>query len=95
MSEPTRRDRLRPLELVGLSAGGALFVGLIVLLGTRRIEVAAIFFGVAFIVALVVLAMLLIAAAPVHQDQEPGPDGGPAPESGSAGSVAPDLPRGH
>jgi hypothetical protein len=58
---PPRRDRLRPLELLALAAGLGVFVGLVVFMGTREWTLAAIFFGVAFIVALVVLAMLALA----------------------------------
>jgi len=55
---PTRRDRMRPLELLALAGAIGIFAGLIVGLGTREWILAAIFFGVIFIVSLVVLAML-------------------------------------
>jgi Flp pilus assembly protein TadB len=56
--EPTRRDRIRPLELLGLAGAVGVFAGLVVGLATREWILAAIFFGVIFIVSLVVLAML-------------------------------------
>lgn len=59
---PTLRDRMRPLELVGLAAAIGVFVGLVVGLSTREWVLAAIFFGAIFIVSLVVLAMLSLAA---------------------------------
>jgi amino acid permease len=65
--DPQRRDRTRPLELLGISAAAALFVGLLVFVSTRLLDRALIFAGVAFILTLVVLAMLLLATAPKDQ----------------------------
>ncbi|WP_244259317.1 hypothetical protein [Rathayibacter sp. VKM Ac-2759] len=62
--QPTRKDRLRPLELIGFSAGMAAFVGLVVLLSTREPVVAAVSFGVAFIVVLVAIAMFSLTFKP-------------------------------
>ncbi|MDQ1570877.1 MAG: hypothetical protein QOF79_1551 [Actinomycetota bacterium] len=64
MTEPTRKDRFRPLELLILSAIVAVFVGLVVGASTRDIFLGAIFLGVAFIVTLVVLATLAITGRP-------------------------------
>ncbi len=64
MDSPSRRDRLRPLELVGLSFVLALFAGLVVLMSTRNLEVAGIALGIAFIGSLVGLAMLTLATKP-------------------------------
>lgn len=76
---PTRRDRMRPLELLGLAGAIGVFVGLIVGLGTREWILAAIFFGVIFIVSLVVLAMLSLAIRPSDENlpnaDEHGPSG--------------------
>lgn len=69
MSEPARRDRTRPLELLGLSGAFGLFTGLVVLLSTRDLVLALIFAGVAFIVGLVVLAMLALAVRPSGEEQ--------------------------
>jgi len=62
--QPTRKDRLRPLELIGFSAVMAIFVGLVVLLSTREAMVALISFGVAFIVVLVAIAMFSLTFKP-------------------------------
>jgi hypothetical protein len=64
---PTRRERLRPLELVGMGGGLGLFTGVIAFLGTREIQLALIFAGVAFIAGLLVLAMLALAAGPEQE----------------------------
>lgn len=61
---PSMRDRLRPAELLGLSAGFALFVGLIVLLTTREGVLTLVTFGVAFIVSVIVISMLTLAVKP-------------------------------
>ena len=58
---PARRERFRPLELLAVAGVLGVFTGLIVFMGTREWVVAAIFFGVVFIVSLVVLAMLALA----------------------------------
>ena len=68
---PTRRDRMRPVELVGLAGAIGVFTGLVVGLATREWILAAIFFGVIFIVSLVVLAMLSLAVTP-PDDKQPG-----------------------
>ena len=67
--KPPLRDRLRPLELLGISAVLGVFAGLVVLMATREIVLALIFLGVAFIVSLVVLAMLALAVAPDLEEQ--------------------------
>ncbi|WP_246846241.1 hypothetical protein [Humibacter ginsenosidimutans] len=61
---PSMRDRMKPVEFVGISAVLALFVGLIVLMSTREPVLALIFFGVAFIVTLVVLALFVLGMKP-------------------------------
>lgn len=69
--QPTRRDRWRPLELLGLSAAFAAFAGIITLIVMRpwgQLEEGAaqgwlitlIAFGASFVVSLVVLAMLTL-----------------------------------
>jgi membrane protein implicated in regulation of membrane protease activity len=76
--KPSLRSRLRPAELVGGSAVIAVFVGLIVLMGSRAWNVALEFAGITFVVALVVVAMLLLAATPKDErpDAERRNDGG-------------------
>ncbi len=64
MTKPARRDILRPAELIGISAIMALFVGLTVLLSTRALLLAGVFFGIAFIVTLVIVAMLVLSFKP-------------------------------
>ena len=64
MAAPSRRDRTRPVELIGLSAIFGVFVGLVVLMSTREVVLALIFAGLAFIVSLVGLAMLSLAVRP-------------------------------
>ncbi|CAN5539245.1 hypothetical protein BH09ACT4_BH09ACT4_05640 [soil metagenome] len=64
MTEPTRRDRTRPVELLGLSAVIGVAMGVITYFGTRNLVTAGEFAGVAFIVSLVVFAMLLVTVTP-------------------------------
>jgi amino acid permease len=69
VAAPRRRDRTRPLELLGLSAVLAVFTGLVVLMSTRDVLLALIFLGIAFIVSLVVLAMLSLAVGPTSEEK--------------------------
>ncbi|MEJ3405700.1 hypothetical protein WDJ51_13245 [Rathayibacter sp. YIM 133350] len=57
LPEPSRRDLLRPVEMVVGALIASAFVGVIVLMATREIGLAAIALGVVFIITLVVLAM--------------------------------------
>jgi hypothetical protein len=68
---PSRRDRTRPAELLGLSAALAGLTGVITYFGTRDFTLAAEFTGIAFIVSLVVFAMLLLAISPKRDDDDP------------------------
>ena len=63
-NHPSRRDRLRPFEYVVMSAIVALFIGFVVVLSTREVILALVFAGIAFIVSLVVIAMLALAVKP-------------------------------
>ncbi|WP_022901398.1 hypothetical protein [Humibacter albus] len=67
---PSLRDRMRPAEFVGMSAVLALFVGLIVLLSTREPLLALVFFGVAFIVTLVVIALFVLGSKPDEDERQ-------------------------
>lgn len=69
MTQPTRRERTRPAELLGLSAVLGAFTGLIVLMSTRDAVVALVFAGVAFIVGLITIAMLALAVRPTGEEQ--------------------------
>jgi hypothetical protein len=62
--QPSRSDRLKPAELVGLSGGMALFVGLVILFTTREVMLSVVGLGITFIVALVVIAMLVLGMKP-------------------------------
>ncbi len=70
MTTPSRRDRLRPAELLGISAIVAVFVAVVVLISTREPNLAVIFLGVAFIVVVVVLAMLQLASTSDQDDND-------------------------
>ncbi|MCS5735398.1 DUF687 domain-containing protein [Herbiconiux daphne] len=69
MNQPSRRDRLKPVELLVLSAVLSVFVGLVVLLSTRQPILAVVFFGIAFIVTLVVMAMFSLSIKPNDLEQ--------------------------
>ncbi len=73
MTEPSRRDRTRPAELLGLSAVLGAATGVIAFFGTRSLLLAAEFAGVAFIVSLVGFAMLLLAVSPKRDDDRDDP----------------------
>ena len=67
--QPSRSDRLKPIELLAISAGMALFVGLTILGTTRELILSVIGLGVTFIVALVVIAMLVLGMKPNASEQ--------------------------
>lgn len=78
MSTPNGRrpplwERARPAEVLGLSAVLAAFVGVGVLMSTREVLLAVVFFGAAFVVSVVICATLLLAIS----KPEP-PDDGPS-----------------
>ena len=73
MSGPSWRDRLKPLELVGMAAILGVFAGGVGLLGSRSFELALIFAGVAFILGLLILAMLALAAGEAQGGEQEGP----------------------
>jgi succinate-acetate transporter protein len=70
MTTPSRKDRMRPAELLILSGVFCLFVGLVVFMSTRNLELAAIFLGVTFVLTLVVLAMLALSVAPDGEERK-------------------------
>lgn len=85
--KPSRRDVLRPVEYVGGAAIAAIFTGVVVLFSTRELTLALIVAGIAFIVVLVVLALLSMAVKPNAEESaelHEGDGGGdlppPAPE---------------
>jgi hypothetical protein len=83
--KPSMRSRIRPIELVGISAVIAVFVGAIVILGTREWLTGLEWAGVAFVVALVGTAMLLLAATPKDE----------RPDSERRNDAPDDRPHGH
>lgn len=87
MAGPTRSERFRPLELISLAAIVAVFVGVVVFISTRDLTSAVIFLGAAFVVALVLLAMLALATGPV------GTETSLRGESPVAPTTAPDAPE--
>jgi hypothetical protein len=71
---PSWRERARPAEVLGLAAVLSAFVGFGVLLSTRQWLLAVEFFGVAFVVSVVVLATLLLAISKPESGED-GPSG--------------------
>jgi hypothetical protein len=65
---PSRRDRLRPLELVGFAAVLAIFSGLVVLMATRDLVLAAVALGIAFIVSIMMVALVGLGGKPSQED---------------------------
>lgn len=76
---PTRRDLMRPVQLLGLAFGAALFAGVVTLVsmgffqgaatGEERqaaLVLALIIAGVSFIAVLVIVALLLLAVDPAQ-----------------------------
>ena len=59
-TEPSKRDRTRPAELLGLSAVIAVFVAAVVLLSSRDLLLGVIALGATFILSLVILATLAL-----------------------------------
>jgi Na+/melibiose symporter-like transporter len=76
--KPTRRDLMKPVQLIGLALGAALFAGVVTLISMgffqqrqsgqseRALVVALIVLGITFIVVLVGVALLLLAVDPAQ-----------------------------
>jgi len=69
MTEPTRRDRFRPAELITLSAVIAGFGGLVTLMSTRDLVLTLIVFGIIFILSLMTIALLVMAVKPDDEEK--------------------------
>lgn len=70
---PTFRERARPAEVLGLAAALAAFVGAGVLISSRDLMLAVVFFGAAFVVSVLICATLLLAISkPEPPDEGPG-----------------------
>ncbi|GAA1957734.1 hypothetical protein [Agromyces allii] len=102
--QPSRREVLRPAEYVGGAAIAAIFVGVIALVATRDIVLAAIGTGGVFIIVLVVLALLAMtikpdAAESAELDEDAAARAareGDAPAGDAPGAPdAPEAPKGH
>lgn len=65
-----RRAKVRPFEIVGISAVLALFAGVVVVYVTRDIRLASIFAGAGFILVLMVFALLALSIKPSKEDEE-------------------------
>ena len=73
---PTRRDLMKPVQLLVLAFGAAVFTGIVTLVSMgffqskpaediqRAVAVAAIAAGIAFIAVLVIVSLLLLAVDP-------------------------------
>lgn len=61
---PSRREMLRPWELIIGSAIAAVFAGVIIFAGTREWEITLIAIGGIFIITLMGLAMFALAVKP-------------------------------
>jgi hypothetical protein len=68
MSQPTRRDRFRPVEYIGLSFSIAIVGALVVLMSSRDLKFALIILGVSFVASLVLIAMFVLAAKPNKEE---------------------------
>ena len=76
--KPTRRDLMRPVQLLGLAFGAALFAGIVTLVSMgffqqrspaqapAAVQLALIVAGITFIVVLVMVALLLLAIDPAQ-----------------------------
>ncbi len=75
---PTRRDIMKPAQLLGLAFGAALFAGIVTLVSMgafqsrpdtdvgRAVVVALVIAGIAFIATLVIIALLMLAIDPAQ-----------------------------
>ncbi|GAA1619076.1 ABC transporter ATP-binding protein [Leucobacter chromiireducens] len=66
---PSRRDRLRPLELLVFATVLGVFAGLIVLLTTRDWVLGLIFLGIGFIVSVLMVALVGLGGKPSAEDE--------------------------
>ncbi|MFG6402603.1 MULTISPECIES: amino acid transporter [unclassified Microbacterium] len=103
---PTRRDLMKPVQLLGIAFVSALFAGIVTLVSmgffqakpgdqiARALVTAAVVAGIAFIVVLVVVALLLLAVDPVQVTKTidrpvllPDEDDGSAPDDTAPGAT--------
>lgn len=67
---PSRRDRLKPLELLGFSGVLGIFAGLVVLMASRSWVLALVFAVVGFIGCVMVVALVGLGGKPSDEDLE-------------------------
>ena len=79
--KPTRRDLMKPVQLLGLAFGSAVFAGVVTLISMgffqqrspeqapAALQFALIVAGITFIVVLVMLALLLLAVDPAQVEK--------------------------
>lgn len=60
----SQKDKTKPFQLVGLALAAGVFIGGIVLIVTRDIRMAGMFAGGAFVVTILVLAMIVLTMSP-------------------------------
>jgi hypothetical protein len=80
--KPTRRDLMKPVQLLGLAFGAAVFAGVVTLISMgffqqrdaaqqpKALTLALIIAGITFIVTLVVVALLLLAVDPAQVQKQ-------------------------
>jgi Na+/proline symporter len=80
--KPTRRDLMKPVQLLGLAFGAAVFAGIVTLVSMgffqqrdaaqqpKALTLALIIAGITFIVTLVVVALLLLAVDPAQVQKQ-------------------------
>lgn len=68
--QPSRRDSVKPFELVAFSAILAVFTAVVIIIVTDDLRLMAIYAGIAFIASLMVLALLALTIRPSTEDQE-------------------------
>lgn len=68
--DPSKKDKLRPAELLGFSGVLALFAALIVLMATKDLQLAVIVLVLVFIIVLVVVALVGLGMKPNPEDIE-------------------------
>ena len=67
---PSKKDRLRPAELLGFAGVLAVFAFLVVLMATRDPVLALIACGIAFIATVMVVALVGLGMKPNPEDEE-------------------------
>lgn len=70
MTKPSKREMLKPLELLGIAAAFGIFAGLITLMSTRDFLLTIVLAGIAFIAGLVFLALFALTIKPNKIEQE-------------------------